>query len=87
MRADIIRKRRRTPRTPQSGALEVAARLGARSRSLTVQSDLAPPPTFTFSLGVASWPDVEASGGADLLQAADRALYRAKAAGRNRAGT
>ena len=71
------------PETPQTGALEVAARLSARSRNLTLQSDQVPPPTFTFSLGVASWPDVEAGDSNALLQAADKALYRAKAAGRN----
>jgi len=75
------------PETPQNGALEVATRLAARTRNLRVRSDLEPPPTFTVSLGVASWPEVEASKGSELLQAADRALYRAKAAGRNRAGT
>jgi GGDEF domain-containing protein len=36
-----------------------------------------------LSLGVASWPDTPATGADDLLQAADQALYRAKAAGRN----
>jgi len=75
------------PETPQSGAMEVAARLGARSRSMTIKADIDPAPSFTFSLGVASWPEVEAKDGVELLQAADRALYRAKAAGRNRTGT
>ena len=37
----------------------------------------------TLSLGVASWPDTPADAAVDLLQAADQALYRAKAAGRN----
>jgi two-component system cell cycle response regulator len=75
------------PETPHGGAMEVAARLAARSRNMTIASDKLPAPTFTFSLGVASWPEVAASGGAELLQAADQALYRAKAAGRNRVGT
>jgi two-component system cell cycle response regulator len=74
------------PETPQSGALEVAGRLGVRGRSMEIRADTVPPPTCTFSLGVASWPEVEASGAAGLLQAADQALYRAKAAGRNRTG-
>jgi diguanylate cyclase (GGDEF)-like protein len=37
---------------------------------------------ITASLGVATLPD-HADDGASLIRAADRALYRAKAAGRN----
>jgi diguanylate cyclase (GGDEF)-like protein len=37
----------------------------------------------TASLGVAALPD-HAADGPELIRAADRALYRAKAAGRNR---
>ncbi len=73
------------PETPQTGALEVAARLNARGRAITIPSEVSPPPTFTVSLGVASWPVVEAASAAELLKSADQALYRAKAAGRNRA--
>ena len=72
------------PETPQSGALEVAGRLGARCRAIGIASEVTPPPSLTVSLGVASWPEAEATNVAELMKAADRALYRAKAAGRNR---
>ena len=74
------------PETPHSGALEVAGRLAIRGHDLTFSSAVAPPLTCTFSLGVASWPEVEAGQASELLQAADRALYRAKAAGRDQIG-
>lgn len=40
--------------------------------------------TMTASLGLAAFPDVPAITGAELLGAADRALYQAKRAGRDR---
>jgi diguanylate cyclase (GGDEF)-like protein len=47
------------------------------------------PPTVgvTVSVGVASWPELSAERTEDLLTEADRALYRAKAGGRNRCVT
>jgi diguanylate cyclase (GGDEF)-like protein len=40
--------------------------------------------TFTVSIGVADWQDVQAETPASLLSAADAALYEAKRGGRNR---
>jgi diguanylate cyclase (GGDEF)-like protein len=70
------------PDTAADGAQLVAERLRARVAALQVPSRKGPL-QFTVSLGIACYP-----GGADeiagLLKAADEALYRAKAAGRNR---
>ncbi|MGQ0603369.1 MAG: diguanylate cyclase [Anaerolineales bacterium] len=72
------------PETGQGGALEVAERLRSAGEKLTLSPEiLSAPVSLTFSLGVASWPETQANNAAELLQAADQALYRAKAAGRN----
>src|SRR6185295_9849924 len=72
------------PETPAGGAREVAGRLGQASESLSLTSHRVEPISFTVSLGVAAWPETKAASAAELLQAADEALYRAKAAGRHR---
>jgi diguanylate cyclase (GGDEF)-like protein len=71
------------PNTNLKAAMIVAQRLCERLRQSTVFSDLIKPlPHITASFGVAS---LEAGQRADdLVSAADRALYRAKDAGRDR---
>ena len=68
------------PESDREGALVTAERLrGAIARLRIPQENL----TVTASLGVAIMPE-DAVTGADLLRRADRALYAAKRAGRNR---
>jgi diguanylate cyclase (GGDEF)-like protein len=71
------------PNTNLKAAMIVAQRLCERLRQSTVFSDLIKPlPHITASFGVASLePEQRAD---DLVSAADRALYRAKDAGRDR---
>ncbi len=73
------------PETSPAGAMEVASRLGQRGREIAIPLS-ASPLTVTFSLGVAGWPEAQVTDATELLRAADRALYRAKDAGRNRIG-
>jgi diguanylate cyclase (GGDEF)-like protein len=72
------------PNTSQESALLIAERAREAvesTRTSIPQSDR--PLTVTISVGVASLP-VHGSTGDDLLLAADKALFRAKDAGRNR---
>jgi diguanylate cyclase (GGDEF)-like protein len=66
--------------TDLEGAMHVAETLRASFDGLAVPGVNV---HVTASLGVASLPD-HAADGPELIRAADRALYRAKAAGRNR---
>jgi diguanylate cyclase (GGDEF)-like protein len=70
------------PETDADGALRVAQRL--RSAIVQVRLEETPATPVTVSIGVAVFPE---HGGdeRELLAAADRALYRAKNSGRNRA--
>jgi len=70
------------PDTPARGALEVAERIRHAVESTPFTTDAGRAPC-TVSIGVASFPEDGRSIEA-LLARADRALYEAKAAGRNR---
>jgi len=69
------------PQTGKEGAVTVAERV--RSAIGGHAFTLASPGDITVSLGVATFPE-DASDAMSLLQASDRALYRAKSNGRNR---
>lgn len=69
------------PQTERAGAMTVAERLRASVEEHTFP--LAAPGSITVSLGVTVYPE-DADSPAALIEAADRALYRAKRAGRNR---
>jgi diguanylate cyclase (GGDEF)-like protein len=70
--------------TELEGALIVAERIRARAERIVIDvTSEGPPPRVTASIGVAT-VGVHGSTMTDLLAAADRAVYRAKALGRNR---
>ena len=70
------------PDTTIDGAQRVAERLRQALEEQVILSPEGDPLRVTVSLGVASFPDLE--GRAELVAAADEALYRAKRAGKNR---
>lgn len=73
------------PDTDHLGAVSVAEHLRAEIVGLAHPHGCSPvAPHVTLSLGVATLVPVPDQEPADLLQAADQALYRAKAHGRNR---
>jgi two-component system cell cycle response regulator len=67
------------PETDAAGAAVVAARLGTAVRATPMASSI----TVTVSIGIAIYPEHGATG-AQVLEAADEALYAAKEAGRDR---
>ena len=76
------------PGTPEPGAAQVAERLRVAVESAGVFHPDSPlGPHVTISLGVAEYDRVHHLQPRDLVHAADRALYAAKQAGRNRSMT
>ena len=72
------------PDTDRAGALAVAERLRQRiERHPFGHEEVMPGGRVTMSIGVAAYPE-DASTKEGLIEAADRALYRAKGSGRNR---
>ena len=71
------------PATDEDGARTVAERMQEAVRALAIPNPAPVGPWLTVSIGIAvcEWPDV---GGDEIVEAADRALYRAKDLGRNR---
>jgi len=64
-----------------------AAHLGERLRSLVASTSFEHNGSVmpvTISVGVAGFPEIPVGTAADLIEAADTALYAAKNAGRNR---
>ncbi len=73
------------PDTPNAGALAVAREIQSAIAALhLLHADSPVAPTVTVSIGAATLVPTPAGAPAELLAAADAALYAAKAAGRNR---
>ena len=70
--------------TPASHVRSMAERLRRTIESLAIDTGEPVPVHVTASIGVACYPEVGARAPDDLIEAADKALYRAKHAGRNR---
>ncbi|PIG09138.1 diguanylate cyclase [Comamonas sp. 26] len=74
------------PNTPLAGAMHLAQLLQQRIQGLGIAHRASPYACVTVSIGVASLKNKPITRSpVALVEAADRALYRAKAAGRNRA--
>lgn len=72
------------PQTPKDGAMIAAERLRERVAAHPyAHRESQPLKVVSLSGGVATFPD-DGRNGTDLIQAADAALYKAKAGGRNR---
>jgi diguanylate cyclase (GGDEF)-like protein len=72
------------PATTREGAEAVAMKMKQAVHDLRIQCDPAEQHFMTISVGVATHTFSRAGSVASLIEAADRALYRAKQNGRNR---
>jgi diguanylate cyclase (GGDEF)-like protein len=71
------------PETGETGAMAFAERIRDKIASHQFEIGQTSPIRLTVSIGVADFPVPKVETAEDLLECADRALYRAKAAGRN----
>ncbi|GEM_PF-1843532 len=73
------------PQTPAAGAIEVAKNIQGAVRSLCLPHAASPVSSYvTLSLGIASLVPTSQMTSETLIECADRALYQAKQAGRDR---
>ena len=70
--------------TPVPHVRGTAERLRRQVEALAVDADDGNPIHVTVSIGLATFPETVVNTPAELIEAADQALYRAKGAGRNR---
>ncbi len=66
-----------------AGVVQVVEDMRASVRSLVIRHETSPRGVVTLSAGVASWHPGQVTTWASLVEAADTALYAAKALGRN----
>jgi two-component system cell cycle response regulator len=71
------------PETGEAGAIAFAERLRDKIQAHPFDIGKGEPVHLTVSIGVADFPEPKVETAEDLLDCADRALYRAKAGGRN----
>jgi two-component system cell cycle response regulator len=71
------------PETSEAGAIAFAERLRDKIQAHPFEIGKGNPIRLTVSIGVADFPEPKVETAEDLLDCADRALYRAKAGGRN----
>lgn len=72
------------PDTDAAGALVVAETIRKGVKDLQIENKEAPHPWITVSIGIATMTPSPADGPAELVMMADKALYAAKNAGRNK---